>query len=164
MEKQTGQDLLKALNIKDDEYNDVISMIQLGELKQVDDLVLRCVALEIFMVINDINVATYNMTVIVPQIFTTELVKPISNLLLVTLYNCDALMIKCNKDAKECVMAYYEWLKHVINKIPNQDRKIKTLYTIMYAIYDLEDAVSQFMPDDNDEMFETINDENATIH
>ena len=160
---ETARDLLKALNIKDYEYDDVISMVQLGELNRVDDLVLRCVALEIFMVINDINLATYNMTAIVPQIFTTELVKPISNLLLVTLYNCDALMIKCNKDAKECVMAYYEWLKHVINKIPNQDRKIKTLYTIMSAIYDLEDVVNQFLPED-EEVFETTNGENVTIH
>jgi len=158
------QDLLKALNIKYDEYVDVISMVQLRLLNQVDDLVLRCVALEIFMVMNDINLATYNMTMLVPQIFTTELVKPISNLLLLTLYNCDALMIKCNKGAKEHIMAYYEWLKHLINKKPNEEQKIKTIYTIMQTIYETEDVVSQFMPDDSDEMFETINDENTKIH
>jgi len=160
---ETAQDLLKALNIKDDEYDDVISMVQLRLLNQVDDLVLRCVALEIFRTINDINLATYNMTMLVPQIFTTELVKPISNLLLLTLYNCDALMIKCNKDAKEHIVAYYEWLKYLINKKPNEEQKIKTIYTIMQTIYETEDVVSQFMHD-NDEIFETINGENTTIH
>jgi len=160
---ETAQDLLKALNITDDEYTDVISMVQLRLLNQVDDLVLRCVALEIFRTMNNINLATYNMNMMVPQIFTTELVKPISNLLLLTLYNCDALMAKCNKDAKEHIMAYYQWLKDLINKNSSKEQRIKTIYTIMQTIYETEDVVSQFMHD-NDEIFETINGENTTIH
>ena len=165
----TEQDLLKLLDIKPEDYNRIIIKTYSKELDNVDDLTLRCLALDIFLRLDNINSATLNMIMKTPQVFAINIVKPIMNLLTIVLYCSDVLTIECEDDIKRIIMAHYNCLKQIIENSIDKEEQIKKIYSVTDMIYEIESLVDQFVFDDEDEEIfrksaNIINKENTTIH